>query len=52
MGTQDIARGFAEKINAAMSQVQTHFSENDQGIFRRLPSIRFIEPMVVELLED
>ena len=53
MRTQDIASHFGKKFNEAMLKNIVVFAKEDQGSLRKeLPRIRFIEPMVVELMED
>ncbi len=52
MQTQYIASSFAERYNRAMSEAQTHFSNDSQDILFTLPRIYFTEPMVVELQEN
>ena len=53
MRTQDIASSFAKRYNKAMSQILNHFSDQgDRDYLSKLPRIQFIEPMVVELIEN
>ena len=53
MRTQDIASDFAEKFNEAILQALTYFSVEDQGMINKsLCRVEFIEPMVVDLVEN
>ena len=51
MRTQNIANDFAEKFNAALEDLATHFDARYHSWIKKLPRIVFIEPMVVEVME-
>jgi len=52
MRTQDIASDLAKQFNEALNQACTHFGAESQSFLRKLPRIKFIEPMVVELIDN
>ena len=52
MRTQDIASNFARKFNEALVQIERHFGKECWGTLRKLPRIHFLEPMVVEVMEN
>jgi hypothetical protein len=52
MRTQNIASSFARRFNDALDEAAIYFDEAFQACIRGLPRIRFIEPMVVELMEN
>ena len=53
MRTQALASEFATKFNQALDSLWEHFVEpHAREIFRKLPRIEFVEPMVVEVQEN
>jgi len=52
MRTQDIAASFGRRFNDALDEAEKYFNAASQAFIRGLPRILFIEPMVVELIEN
>ena len=53
MRTQALASEFATKFNQALDSLWEHFVQpHAQEMFRKLPRIEFVEPMVVEVQEN
>lgn len=52
MRTQDIASEYAKKFNEALDNLAEHFPLKHHKRLKKLPRIEFIEPMVVEVMEN
>mmetsp|Transcript_14747 Transcript_14747/g.22175 ORF Transcript_14747/g.22175 Transcript_14747/m.22175 type:complete len:790 (+) Transcript_14747:89-2458(+) len=52
MRTQDIAACFGRRFNDALDEAEKYFNAASQAFIRGLPRIVFIEPMVVELIDN
>lgn len=52
MRTQNIANDFALKFNAALDDLKNHFDVRYHNWIKKLPRIHFIEPMVVEVMQN
>ena len=52
MRTQNIAASFGRRFNDALDEAEKYFNAASQAFIRGLPRILFIEPMVVELIDN
>ena len=52
MRIQDIAASFGRRFNDALDEAEKYFNAASQAFIRGLPRIVFIEPMVVELIDN
>ena len=52
MRTQNIAASFGRRFNDALDEAEKYFDTSSQAFIRGLPRILFIEPMVVELIDN
>lgn len=52
MRTQNIAASFGRRFNDALDEAEKYFNAASQAFIRGLPRIVFIEPMVVELIDN
>ena len=52
MRTQDIAASFGRRFNDALDEAEKYFDVASQACIRGMPRVHFIEPLVVELMEN
>jgi len=50
--TQNMAQEYAKKFNEALDKAEDHFPSRHHQWFRQRPRIQFVEPFVVEVMED
>lgn len=52
MRTQNIAKSFGRRYNDTLDEAEKYFDTQSRARIRGLPRIHFIEPMVVELMDN